>query len=66
MYWMWQVSWPLELIANTEAVKKYNQVIFSTSGFVQGVIFLVLSNCSMFYVGDGIPVEGQACKICSR
>ncbi|KAK7828583.1 gamma-tubulin complex component 5 [Quercus suber] len=25
MYWMRQVPWPLELIANAEAVKKYNQ-----------------------------------------
>jgi len=24
--WNWQVPWPLELIANTEAIKKYNQV----------------------------------------
>lgn len=24
--WHWQVPWPLELIANTEAIKKYNQV----------------------------------------
>ena len=23
----YQVSWPLELIANAEAIKKYNQVI---------------------------------------
>ncbi|KAL5189678.1 Gamma-tubulin complex component 5 [Glycine soja] len=25
--WNWQVPWPLELIANTEAIKKYNQVM---------------------------------------
>lgn len=31
--WNWQVPWPLELIANTEAIKKYNQVSGSSLGF---------------------------------
>lgn len=31
--WNWQVPWPLELIANTEAIKKYNQVSSLLLGF---------------------------------
>jgi gamma-tubulin complex component 5 len=27
VFWCWQVSWPLDLIVNTEALKKYNQVM---------------------------------------
>ena len=46
MYWMRQVPWPLELIANAEAVKKYNQVILFTFGWIWGIILFLFSNSS--------------------
>ena len=43
-----QVSWPLELIANTEAIKKYNQVFVSTFGAsICGIRNFLLIQCDV-------------------
>jgi gamma-tubulin complex component 5 len=43
VFWCWQVSWPLDLIVNTEALKKYNQVMsyFSNVSIEQGTIYVM-------------------------
>lgn len=42
VFWWWQVSWPLDLIANTEALKKYNKVIALTLKYSFRSLILVV------------------------
>lgn len=65
--WMLQVSWPLELIFNMEAIKKYNQVaVFASIGIWNPYIASPLEcKCSVLDAGHEFLVEGQACKICA-
>lgn len=41
-----QVPWPLELIANTEALKKYNQV--GNLKLFQLIAFIISPHCKLF------------------
>lgn len=41
IYCLRQVSWPLELIANMEAIKKYNQVNFSLFAYISKLLVLI-------------------------
>lgn len=54
--WNWQVPWPLELIANTEAIKKYNQV----SGLLLGFFLFLPWHFNSFHHSD---YDGCSCYL---
>jgi len=59
----YKVSWPLDLIVNTDALKKYNQVMSYFLLQVSGRVHMYIwSFCC--YLGYGILTEGQAGKVC--
>ena len=60
---MLQVCWPRELIANTEAIEKCNQVVFFHLNFTRSVSISspLKCYCAVSDAGDGLLVEGQAC-----